>query len=278
MEPRLFTLQFGGAVGTLASLGSDGLRVQETLAGRLDLAMPDMPWHSARDRFAELAGECALIAGTLAKIAGDVALLMQSEIGELSEPAEKGRGGSSTMPQKRNPVAAIAILAACEKIEALFPLMNRSMASDHERGTGRWHAEWLALPEIVVLTASALAAMRELMGGIEVDTVRMRENLDLTGGLIMSEAVMMALAPTLGRLAAHDLVAHAGARAAAEGRHLKEVLADDTRAREALSTEGIEDLFDPVTYTGQAGAFVDRVLAEAAAQELGVAGRKGGDD
>lgn len=278
MKPRLFALQFGGAAGTLASLGAEGLRVQEALAGQLDLAMPDIPWHSARDRFAELAGECALIAGTLAKIAGDIALLSQTEIGELAEPAEKGRGSSSTMPQKRNPVAAIAILAACEKVEALFPLMNRSMAADHERGTGSWHAEWLALPEIAVLTASALAAMHELAGNLEVDTVRMRENLDLTSGLIMSEAVMMALAPALGRLAAHDLVAHAGARATAEGRHLKDILAEDARAREALSTEGIDDLFDPASYIGQGGAFIDRVLAEAAVQEHDATARKGGND
>ncbi|HXK54997.1 MAG TPA: 3-carboxy-cis,cis-muconate cycloisomerase, partial [Hyphomicrobiales bacterium] len=156
---------------------------------------------------------------------------------------------------------------AAEHVEALLPVMTRSMAADHERGTGTWHGEWLALPDIVVHAASALATMRELAGGLVVDTRRMRANLDLTGGLVMAEAAMMALAPGLGRLAAHDLVGRACAAASTQGKHLKDILGADQAVREALGAGSLEQLFDPATYTGQAGAFVDRVLAEAARQQ-----------
>lgn len=262
-RPRLAVVQFGGAVGTLAALSGHGRAVRDALAEALGLGVPDMPWHSARDRFAELAAQYALLCGTLAKMAGDVALLAQTEIAEVSEPAEAGRGGSSTMPHKRNPVAATAILAACEQVQALTPVMLRALGQDHERGTGGWHAEWLALPEIVVYGASALAAARELAEGLVVDAERMRANLDLTHGLIMAEAVTMALAGKLGRLAAHEKVGKACTAAIAEKRHLSDVLGEDAEVAEALGADGLQRLFDPAGYTGDAAAFVDAVTAAA---------------
>ena len=263
LRPRLAVVQFGGAVGTLAALAGHGRAVQEALAEELGLGVPDMPWHSARDRFGELAAQFALLSGTLAKMARDVALLMQSEIAEVGESAAAGRGGSSTMPQKRNPVASAAILAACEQVQALAPVMLRAMGQEHERGTGSWHAEWLALPEIVIYGASAVAAARRLAEGLVVDPARMRKNLDLTHGLIMAEAVTMALAPKLGRLAAHEKVGEACAAAIARSRHLGAVLGEDPRVVEAIGADAIERLFDPADYTGEAGAFVDAVTATA---------------
>lgn len=263
LRPRLLVVQLGGAVGTLAALAGQGRQVREALARELGLGVPDMPWHSARDRFAELACQFALICGTLAKMARDIALLMQSEIAEVSEPVEAGRGGSSTMPHKRNPVAATAILAACEQVQALSPVMMRAMGQEHERGAGGWHAEWLALPEIVVYGASALDGMRALAEGLVVDAARMRDNLDLTCGLIMAEAVTMALAPKLGRLAAHEKVAEACREAIAQSRHLAAVLAEDAEVADAIGGDGLKRLFDPAAYTGEAGAFVDAVAAAA---------------
>jgi len=263
LRPRLAVVQFGGAVGTLAALAGQGRAVQKALAAELKLGVPDMPWQSARDRFAELAAQFALLCGTLAKMAGDVALLMQSEIAEVSEPVEFGRGGSSTMPHKRNPVAAAAILAACEQVQALAPLMLRALGQDHERGTGGWHAEWLALPEIVVYGASALAAARALAEGLVVDPERMRANLDLTHGLIMAEAVAMALAAKLGRLAAHEKVGEACAKAVAEKRHLSAVIAENAEITDAIGAAALKRLFDPAGYLGEAGAFVDAVTRAA---------------
>jgi 3-carboxy-cis,cis-muconate cycloisomerase len=263
LSPRLMAVQFGGAAGTLAALGGKGRAVQEALARELKLGVPDMPWHSARDRFAELALQFALVCGTLAKMARDVALLMQTEIAEVSEPAEAGRGGSSTMPHKRNPVAATAILAACEQVQALSSVMLRAMGQEHERGTGGWHAEWLALPEIVVYGASALDTAGTLAEGLVVDTKRMRANLDLTHGLIMAEAAAMALAGKLGRLAAHEKVGEACAKAIAEKRHLSAVLAEDADIAEAIGAGELERLFDPAGYMGEAGGFVDAVAAAA---------------
>lgn len=263
LRGRLLTLQFGGAVGTLASLGTKAPQVQKALARELGLAPPDQPWHTARDRFAEAATQYGLIAGALAKIARDIILLSQTEIGEISEPVEEGRGGSSTMPQKRNPVGAVAILASCEHAISLVPAMLRAMGHEHERAAGAWHQEWIALPEITVYAASALDAMAELAGGLTVDKKRMRANLDLTNGLVMSEAAMMALAPKLGRLEAHHKIAGAGQQAARENRHLKDVLAGDRDIAKIIDRTALDALFDPATYTGQAAAFVDATLASA---------------
>ena len=218
LRARALKVQFGGAVGTLASLGDKGRAVTEGLAKELGLAVPDAPWHVARDALAESASVLGILCGNLAKFATDIILLMQTEIAEVFEPHQAGRGGSSTMPQKRNPIASEYVLAAARGVHALAPLMLTAMAQDHERGTGPWQSEQLALPQIFVLTAGALEHAAAIAEGMTVDTARMRRNLDSTHGLILAEAVMMAAAKAIGRAKAHDVVEHAcdqGARGAA---------------------------------------------------------------
>ena len=261
LRPRLLVLQFGGAAGSLASLGERGLEVAAALARRLDLGLPDLPWHGQRDRLAELATTLGLIAGSLGKLARDLSLLMQTEIGEAFEAAGEGRGGSSTMPHKRNPVIAAAVLAAATRAPGLVATMLSAMVQEHERGLGGWHAEWVALPELVILTAGALTQTADLVAGLELDPARMRANLDMTHGLIMAEAVTMALGATLGRLEAHHLVEAACRRAVTERRHLRAVLAEDAAVAGVLDAAALDRLFDPTGYLGVAEAFIDRVLA-----------------
>jgi len=255
-------VQFGGAVGTLASLGADGIRVAEALAGELGLRAPAIAWHVDRAPLAELACFLGLLTGTLGKIATDIALLMQTEVGEVAEPYQKGRGGSSTMPQKRNPIACELILAAAKNLRQLVPVMLDAMVADHERATGPWHAEWVALPQMLALTAGALHHARATLEGLEVDPERMRRNLELTQGTILAEAVMMALAPFTGRQEAHHVVADASREAIESGRHLREVLDARPDVTTHLAPERLRELLEPANYTGLAGALVDRVLAE----------------
>jgi 3-carboxy-cis,cis-muconate cycloisomerase len=200
------------------------------------------------------------LTGSLGKIATDIALLTQTEVGEVAEPHKQGRGGSSTMPQKRNPIACEFILAAAKNVRQLVPVMLDAMLQDHERATGPWHAEWLALPQAFALTAGALHHARALLEGLSVDPTRMRRNLDVTQGMITAEAVMMALAPALGREAAHHLVAAACHEALETGADLLEVLRAEPRVSAHLSGAQLERLLDPENYTGLAGAFVDRVV------------------
>ena len=263
--PRILVVQLGGAAGTLASLGADGPAVVEALARELALGVPELPWHVQRDRFAETAALLALICGSLSKFALDVALLMQTEVGEVSEPHQEGRGGSSTMPQKRNPIASEYILAATRAVHALVPVMLGSMIADHERATGPWQSEALALPQCVALTAGALAHARAIAEGMTVDTGRMRRNLDLAGGLTMAEAIATALIPALGRADAEAAVARACNRAIAEGRPLAAILRNDPDLRPRLADTDIDRLTNPASYLGSAGAFVDRVVARVAA-------------
>ena len=263
--PRILVVQLGGAAGTLASLGADGPAVVEALARELALGVPELPWHVQRDRFAETAALLALICGSLSKFALDVALLMQTEVGEVSEPHQEGRGGSSTMPQKRNPIASEYILAATRAVHALVPVMLGSMIADHERATGPWQSEALALPQCVALTAGALAHARAIAEGMTVDTGRMRRNLDLAGGLTMAEAIATALIPALGRADAEAAVARACNRALAEGRPLAAILRNDPDLRPRLTDTDIDRLTNPASYLGSAGAFVDRVVARVAA-------------
>jgi 3-carboxy-cis,cis-muconate cycloisomerase len=259
-------VQFGGAVGTLASLGADGIRVMEALAAELDLGTPPIAWHVGRDGLAEVACFLGLLTGSLGKIATDVALLMQAEIGEVTEPYQQGRGGSSTMPQKRNPIACEFILACAKNVRELAPVMLDAMVQDHERATGPWHAEWLALPQAFALSAGALHHARAMLEGLQVDPARMRRNLDTTRGMISAEAVMMALAPHVGREEAHHLVAAACRRALAHDRHLSDELQADAAITAHLPPQRLALLLDPQNYTGLAGAFVDRVLARARAK------------
>ena len=261
LRPRLLALQFGGAAGTLAALGDRGLAVAAALAQELRLTLPDVPWHTNRDRLAELATTLGMIVGTLGKIARDLSLLMQTDVGEAFEPAGVGRGGSSTMPHKRNPVTSAVVLAAATRAPGLAATLLASMVQEHERGLGGWHAEWTALPELVVLTAGALGQMAGTMANLEVDADRMKANLEVTQGLMMAEAVALALGPTLGRPAAHERVEAACRRALSEGRHLRRVLAEDAVVTGQLSSSDLDRLFDPRSYVGAAVALIERVLA-----------------
>lgn len=265
LRAEALVLQFGGAAGTLAALGEDGLAVAERLARELGLALPDAPWHAHRDRLAEAAAALAILAGTCGKIARDVILLMQTEVGEAFEPAAPGRGGSSTMPQKRNASASALALASASMAPQLTATLLAAQVGEHERAAGAWQSEWVALPALLLVTSGALHAVAELAEGLEVDAGRMRANLDLTGGLVMAEALMFALGPKLGRLEAHDIVEEAARRAVAERADFAEILAGDARVAAHLSGDDIRRLFDPMTYQGVAQAFIDRLLASAEA-------------
>jgi 3-carboxy-cis,cis-muconate cycloisomerase len=262
LREEIAVVQFGGAVGTLASLGADGIRVMTALAEELGLEVPPIAWHVGRDGLAEVASFVGLLTGSLGKIATDVALLMQAEVGEVAEPYQEGRGGSSTMPQKRNPIACELILACAANVRQLVPVMLAAMIQDHERATGPWHAEWIALPQAFALTAGALHHARAMLEGLVVDPARMRRNLDASRGMISAEAVMMALAPHVGRDEAHHVVAAACHRAIESGRHLREELLADPKISVHLSAERVDELLDPGNYTGLAAEFVDRVLAQ----------------
>jgi 3-carboxy-cis,cis-muconate cycloisomerase len=265
LRTRVLAVQFGGAVGTLASLGDKGQAVVEGLAAELGLAAPDAPWHVNREALAETAAFLGLVCGSLGKFATDIVLLMQTEIGEASEPYQSGRGGSSTMPQKRNPIAGEYILAAARGVHALVPMMLGAMAGDHERSTGPWQSELLALPQIFVLSGGALAHAVALAEGMSVNAERMRRNLEATGGLIMAEAAMMALAEKIGRDAAHQAVQQACAAALTQGRGLGEALVAEPAIAAHLDRAAIDRLLDPAAYLGQAQAIVDRILARARA-------------
>jgi 3-carboxy-cis,cis-muconate cycloisomerase len=254
-------LQFGGAAGTLAALGGKGLVVAERLAQELELPLPDAPWHSHRDRLAEAAAVLAIIAGTCGKIARDVQLMMQTDVAEAFEPSGEGRGGSSTMPHKRNPVAAATALAAAMMAPNLAATIFAAQVGDHERSAGPWHAEWPTLPGLLLVTSGALAAIVDIAEGLEVDAARMRVNLDATGGLIMAEAVAMALAEKIGKREAHHLVEAASKKAVAEKRALRDVLTADAKVTALLSKDGIEKLFEPMAYQGVSQALIDRLLA-----------------
>ncbi len=258
---RSLVLQFGGAAGTLASLGERGLEVSKALALELQLELPALPWHAHRDRLAEVATCLALLTGTLGKMARDISLQSQTEVSELFEPAEEGRGGSSTMPHKRNPVACAIILAAAERVPALASIMLTAMSQEHERGLGGWHAEWETLPDLIRTSAGALHRMLQTIGGLEVDTRRMRHNLEITDGLIFAEAVSIALAKSIGKAAAHEQVEAASRKAVAEKKHLREVLSADAGVTAHLNKAQLEKLFDPLGYTGASEQFIDRVLA-----------------
>ena len=261
LEGGIATLQFGGAVGTLAALGPRSGEVATALADDLRLPLPDIAWHSHRDRIAEVATTFGLLAGSLGKIARDVALHSQTEVAELSEPVAEGRGGSSTMPHKQNPVAAAVVLAAAARAPGLVATMLGAMIQEDERGLGGWHAEWETLPELVGLTAGALHHLTDTMAGLRVDPARMAANLEATHGLVFAEAVQMAVAEKAGRAAAQRLLETACRRAQADGRHLREVLADDPTVGRHVSPEELERLFDPRRYIGAADALVERVLA-----------------
>jgi 3-carboxy-cis,cis-muconate cycloisomerase len=253
-------LQFGGAAGTLAALGDKGLAVSEALARELGLPLPEAPWHTHRDRFAEAASVLAIVTGSCGKIARDVSLMMQTDVGEAFEPAGEGRGGSSTMPHKRNPVAAASALAAATMAPNLAATIFAAQVQDHERSAGPWHAEWPTLPALMLVTSGALAAIVDLAEGLEVDAARMRRNLDATHGLIMAEAVSFALAEKIGKADAHHLVEAASKKAAADKKHLRDVLTSDSKVTAQLDANKLAALFEPMAYQGASQALIDRLL------------------
>ena len=261
LKRHALALQFGGAAGTLAALGDKGLMVGEKLAGILQLPLPDAPWHGHRDRIAEIAAALAIIAGTCGKIARDVQLMMQTDVAEAFEPSGEGRGGSSTMPHKRNPVAAASALAAATMAPNLAATIFAAQITDHERSAGAWHAEWPTIPSLLLVTSGALASIVDLAEGLEVDATRMRANLDATGGLIMAEAVAMALAEKIGKEAAHHLVEVASKQAVAEKKALRAVLENDPKVTAHLDAGRIGQLFEPMAYQGVSQALIDRLLA-----------------
>jgi len=273
-------VQFGGAAGTLAPLGTAGLRVAALLAGELGLAEPVLPWHTSRLRITELAAALAGACAAAAKIARDVTLLAQTEVAEVREgagPDRPGmrRGGSSAMPHKRNPVAAIAVLGCTRQAPGLLATLTASAEQEHQRAAGAWHAEWQPLTRLLQLTGSAAAWCAELLASLEVDAAAMRANLDGAGGLPLAEHVTTVLAPRLGRLAAHDLVAGAAARSGRTGRPFRdELVSAITGSGAATSPDEIDAALDPSGYLGAAGQFVRRALAAHQDTERALAGSR----
>ena len=261
LRPRVLVGEFAGAAGTLSSLGADGLKVQAALMQELGLGHPEIAWHTVRDRIGEVGAFLALLTGTLGKISMDVKLLMQTEVGEVFEPFHEGRGSSSTMPQKRNPISSLYIHANTALIRQHAAALFEAAVADHERSTGPWEIEWIALPEIFLLSAGALAQTRVVVEGLQVDEAQMRSNLDITHGTIVSEAVMMGLGPYLGRQRAHDLVYDICREATTSRTPLVELLARNPEISKHLSRPELERMVDPAHYLGLAGEMVDRVLA-----------------
>ena len=261
LRPRVLVGEFSGATGTLASLGSEGLKVQKELMRELGLGQPEIAWHTMRDRIAEVGCFLGLVTGTLGKISLDVKLMMQTEVEEVYEPFTQGRGSSSTMPQKRNPISSVYIHACVAMVRQNVAALLDAMIEDHERSTGAWEIEWIALPEIFCLSAGALAQARFLVGGLQVDPARMRANLDLTKGLVVSEAVMMGLGPALGRQRAHDLVYDICREVIAGKGTFLDLLAAVPEITAHMDRTQLAGLLDPANYCGLAGEMVDQVLA-----------------
>jgi 3-carboxy-cis,cis-muconate cycloisomerase len=260
VRERGLAAQLGGAAGTLASLGDDGLPILREFAGELGLAEPVVPWHTDRMRIVIVGDGLSLLSGVLEKISRDVILLSQTEVGEVAEPAAEGRGGSSTLPHKRNPILSVTAAASSRRVRDLCHTLRTAAPQEHERAAGAWHAEWEALSDALALTGGAASNVREVLEGLEVHPGRMRRNLEATKGMLLAENVTTALSEKLGRLRAHDLVEGACRRALRENRHLREELVEDRDIQEALTEDGIDAALDPAGYLGSAGAFVERAL------------------
>jgi 3-carboxy-cis,cis-muconate cycloisomerase len=262
LKPRLLVLQFGGASGTLAALGEQAMPIAQALSEELQLTLPDQPWHTQRDRVVEFGAVLGLIAGSLGKMGRDISLLMQTEAGEVFEPSAPGKGGSSTMPHKRNPVGAAVLIGAATRVPGLLSTLFSAMPQEHERSLGLWHAEWETLPEICCLVSGSLQQALLIAQGLEVDAARMTRNLDLTQGLVLAEAVSIVLAQRVGRDTAHHLLEQCCKRAVAEQRHLRAVLGDEPQVTAELTAAELDHLLDPAHYLGQAKTWVERAVAE----------------
>jgi 3-carboxy-cis,cis-muconate cycloisomerase len=261
LRPRVEVGEFGGAAGTLSSLGKDGLKCQVELMKELKLGQPAISWHTVRDTIAEVGCFLGLVTGSCGKIAFDVKLLMQTEVEEVYEPFHAGRGSSSTMPQKRNPISSVYITAQVAIVKQMTAALLEAMVEDHERATGPWEIEWITLPEIFMLSAGALAQTRFVLEGLQVNEKKMYDNIFITKGLIMSEAVMMGLGDKMGRNFAHDHVYDICREVVKTGRPLIDLLAEDKEIAKHIDRKGLEKLVDPANYLGLAGEMVDRVLA-----------------
>lgn len=259
---KALVLQFGGASGTLAALGEHGLAVSEKLANKLKLSLPDAPWHTHRDRLAELVCACGVLTGSLGKIARDISLLMQNEVAEVAEPSDAGRGGSSTMPHKRNPVGCTVTLAVANRMPGLVSSFLSAMVQEHERAAGGWQAEWAIVSAVIQSTGLAIASMAEVAEGLTVDASRMRANIESTHGVIFAERAMILLGSKLGRDKAHKLLEDATRKSAEEGRHLRDVLKEMEAVGNELASI-LQDLEDPNLYLGSAEQFRKRLLASA---------------
>jgi 3-carboxy-cis,cis-muconate cycloisomerase len=261
LKPRVLVGEFGGACGTLASIEKGAVEMQAALMTELGLGQPAIAWHTVRDCIAEVGCFLGLVGGTLGKVSMDVKLMMQTEVAEVFEPYAHGRGSSSTMPQKRNPISSCYIHAAVSVVRQHAAALMDAMIADHERSTGPWEIEWIALPETFCLIAGALKQTRYVLEGLEVDVARMRSNIDITHGLVMSEAVMMGLGRHIGREYAHDLVYDICREAIRQDRPLLDLLAENAEVTRHLDRAALTALCDPANYLGQAGVMVDRVLA-----------------
>ena len=268
LRPRVLVGEFSGATGTLASLGEDGLKVQAALMEELELGQPEIAWHTMRDRIAEVGCFLGLVCGTLGKISMDVKLMMQTEVEEVYEPFAQGRGSSSTMPQKRNPISSVYVHACVAIVRQHVAALLDAMVEDHERSAGPWEIEWIALPEIFCLSAGALAQTRFVVGGLQVDPTRMRANLDVTKGLVVSEAVMMGLGPALGRQRAHDLVYDVCREVVTGKGTFLDLLAGNPEISARMDRAQLAVLLDPANYYGLAGEMVDRVLARQSGEKV----------
>jgi 3-carboxy-cis,cis-muconate cycloisomerase len=263
LRKEALALQFGGAAGTLAALGEQGLNVSERLAALLDLPQPDAPWHSHRDRLAEIASTLAILAGTCGKIARDVALLMQTEVGEAFEPSAPGRGGSSTLPHKRNPTAVSAALSAAMLAPQFAGTILAAQIQEHERSVGVWGVEWTTFPALALVTSGALATIADISEGLEVDVERLKANLEQSSGLVMAECVSFALAEKIGKSEAHAILQELAQEAAKSSRPFRELVESDARVTAHIPTIELGKLFMPTSYQGSAQTFIDRLVASA---------------
>ena len=259
-RPRLLRCQFGGAAGTLASLGQDGWRVHQLLAEELGLYPANIAWFSARDSFGEFISLCGLITATLGKMAHEIATLQKNEFGEVAEPFKSGKGSSSTMPQKRNPIQCEAVTGIAQLVSQQVPVMLAAMRPEHERAMGEWHSEWDVIPHVCQLTGAALKHSLEIFRGLIVYPEVMRRNLNLTNGQIVAEAIMMRLGEVLGRQQAHELVYEACERSQVENIALYSILSANPEVTNVLADEDLQQLLEPTNYVGQAPFFVDKVI------------------
>ncbi|MCB8949981.1 MAG: 3-carboxy-cis,cis-muconate cycloisomerase [Ardenticatenaceae bacterium] len=262
LKPRLLQLQFGGAVGTLAALGEKGTAVQQALAAALNLHVPTITWHTQRDTLAECAGWLSLLSGSLAKMAQDIILLAQSEVGELRETADPKRGGSSTMPQKSNPIISEGIIAIARANASLLATLHQAQIQEHERGTHGWQMEWLTLPTMFVYTAAALRKAHFLSQNLVVNEDKMRQNVAASNGLMLAEPISLALSQQLGRAAAQVLVKEACQEAFAQQRHLMEVVREKTDVLLDWEKIGSE-----ANYLGSVQVMIDRIIASVVSEE-----------